>query len=133
MNLYICLGEGGAMTFNGRRVSRDRRVIEDIIRQTEGRLFIFEYSRELFSDFDRNVSVVDGLDGEGDYFIEQPYLMPPSRLVDTLTVYNWNRRYPADGRFEMYESFSLAHRCELVGYSHERITREIWCGGLDEK
>ena len=49
--------------------------------------------------------------------------------LDELVIYRWNRRYPADRRLRFLpqeRGMVLIERTEFAGYSHERITREIW-------
>ena len=49
MNLIVCLDDRNGMMFNGRRQSRDRADIEDILRDCAGRLCIEGYSEPLFA------------------------------------------------------------------------------------
>ena len=134
MKVIVCLDECLGMMFNQRRQSRDRAVISDILRVTAGsRLYIDEYSEKLFADSDRKYTVSsDMLDiaGKGDYcFVERQGLSPYVDGIDEIVVYRWNRRYPADIYFDIDledQGFSLAHSEDFEGYSHEKITKEIF-------
>ena len=45
--------------------------------------------------------------------------------ADTLTVYRWNRHYPADLSWEELPG-QLVSREDFPGKSHETITREVY-------
>ena len=56
MKIIVCVGDNNAMLFHNRRISRDRAVIEDILRMVSkevkkdgrARIWMNEYSAELF-------------------------------------------------------------------------------------
>ena len=122
------------MAFNGRRQSRDREVIADIARLTEGqRLYVSEYSEKLFleSGCEYTVSASMLCEAErGEYcFVEADSLQPFSERIEEIVIYRWNRRYPADIFFDVdleKEGFSMVGREEFCGSSHEKITKEIF-------
>ena len=123
------------MTFNGRRQSRDRIVYSDIAENmAEGaRLLADEYSRALFSDIPVNAEFRgDFLDiaQMGDVcFVEKGALTPYAKKARELIIYHWNRHYPSDTCLDIVpekEGFSLIDTMELVGSSHEKITKEIY-------
>ena len=42
-------------------------------------------------------------------------------------LYRWNRRYPSDLKFDLpLEGFTLRQRQEFAGYSHPKITEEVY-------
>ena len=52
MKVILCLDETKGMMFNKRRQSRDRIILERIVRHCEGkRLWMNTYSGKLFADF----------------------------------------------------------------------------------
>ena len=66
---------------------------------------------------DREViqDMLDSLDGKPLY-------------IRTLTVYRWNRRYPADVFLDVDLSGWRRVSCwEFPGHSHERISKEVYC------
>ena len=68
--------------------------------------------------------------GENDFcFIEDESIVPYQEKIKELIVYKWNRVYPADAEFEMPEGFVLQSRVDFAGYSHEKITKEIYRRG----
>ena len=57
MNIIVCVSDKFGISFMGRRVSRDRYVIEDILRTVkDGKLLIHPDSLSLFSDFKDEVT-----------------------------------------------------------------------------
>ena len=134
MKVIICIDDDGGMMFNGRRQSRDRVLIEDVIRMTDGKeLYIDEYSRLLFSDFEGRYTVdFDMLENacEDAYcFVENKHLSEYLDRIDEIIVYRWNRRYPSDFTLDVdLKTFCLVDACEFAGYSHDNITKERYVG-----
>ncbi len=134
MTVIVCLSDGGGMTFNKRRQSRDRAVIENI----EGLVadeafFISEFSLELFSESSLSVIAVSNPLSSAtlkDFvFLEDRGVGEYRGKVERLVIYRWNRKYPTDLRFDIdpaTEGMKLSEIIEFSGKSHEKITREIW-------
>ena len=134
MKVIVCLDDKLGMIFNGRRQSRDRRVTEDVLRCTEGkRLYISAFSKKLFEGSE-DAYILDedmlSIAQSKEYcFVENMALEPYISRVEELIIYRWNRLYPADMRFDIdlgAEGFSLEDTVEFEGYSHEKITKEIY-------
>lgn len=137
MKIIICLDDLGGMLFNNRRISRDIKVIEDILFQTvhNSRLFIQKKSEILFKDHinDSRIIVDDSMmdhAGEDDYcFIE---FLPVTDFIassDQTVVYRWNRTYPSDVRFDadqFLSQWTVVSEEEFRGKSHEKITKSIY-------
>ena len=133
MKIIVCLDDKGGMLFNSRRQSRDRAVVTDILESLDGeKLYINEYSKILFSAHEGAYSVVDDIFGEplnGVRFVENVDPKPYLNKVSKITVYRWNRVYPGDLRFDAdltAEGFSLTSSRDFEGYSHEKITKEVF-------
>ena len=134
MKIIVCLDDRGGMMFNGRRLSRDRILIEDVLKTVNGaKLFIDPYSRLLFDGVDASVTEnADMLDiaSEGDYcFVENKHIKDFLDKIEEITLYRWNRRYPFDFELDIVpekEGFSLFSSEEFKGYSHDVITKEIF-------
>lgn len=129
MHVIVCLDEQSGMMFNGRRQSRDRKVTEDILNMTGGHLWTNEYSKELFTG--SSIQVDDQpleKAKAGTYcLIENQNLKPYEEKIESVTVYRWNRRYPADRRLDIdLENWRLESQVEFEGFSHERITKEVY-------
>lgn len=133
MKIIVCLDDNGGMTFNRRRQSRDRVVVDDIVTVVgDKKLYIDGYSMPLFEG--KNVSTVVSSDmpreaKDGDFcFVE---ITPVSSFygIEEFVIYRWNRVYPRDLTFDfdLYKNgFTLVSSVELEGYSHEKITKEIF-------
>ena len=130
MTIIFCIDESGGVAFNRRRQSRDSAVAADAIALV-GTLKISEYSAPLFAG--NSVETCDPLsETEGAVFLERTDAAPLLDRADTLVIYNWNRRYPADVRFTADPAacgFELCEETEFPGTSHEKITRQVWRRG----
>ena len=134
MMVILCVDDAGGMTFNSRRVSRDREVCADVARLTRGaRLYMSEYSAKLFSDTEADIFVSESfLDeaGAGDYcFVEDRALLPYVDAIERVIIYRWNRSYPSETRFDIdlvAHGFKICSSLDMAGYSHEKITKEIY-------
>lgn len=134
MKIIVCLDDNGGMMFNHRRQSRDRLVTADILDSSRGKkLYIDEYSQKLFADLEGSYTVSDNMledAGEGDVcFVENKAISHVIGRIEEITVYRWNRVYPADTYFDIdlvKEGFVLRDTRELEGNSHEKITKETF-------
>ena len=134
MRVSVCIDDLGGMMFNHRRVSRDREVVADVCRDTaDGRFYSSEYSAPLFAEADiQPIADGDFLDIAKDNdlcFVESEALMPYLPKITVLTVYKWNRRYPSDVKLDIEpekSGFKLVSVTEFAGYSHEKITKEVY-------
>lgn len=133
MNIIICIDDENGMMFNNRRQSRDRAVIKDIMETiNSNRLFINKYSEPLFKNYDANIAVSDDFleqADENDYcFVENMPLLPFENRINSITVYKWNRLYPSDTKLDINpDKFGhIVSSCDFEGYSHEKITKEIY-------
>jgi len=129
MILIACLDDNGGMMFNARRQSKDRLLREHMLRACDGiTLWMSPYSA---AQFKPNAPV----QGDEHYaqlvketdacFVEDGEF--PQSTPDTLLLYRWNRRYPADRVFprQLLESRGCTQVEEFPGYSHETITQEV--------
>ena len=82
MKVFICIDKDGGMMFNHRRQSRDRTVVEDVIRHiSDRRLYICPYSKELFPRYG-NIIVSDApLAAAGGAFVLSDSPPEPKELV----------------------------------------------------
>ena len=134
MTVIVCTDERGGMLFMKRRVSKDRELTRDVIETVgDGILYISDFSESLFTESDISVMCVsDPLEsaGEDDFvFIENTSLAESVDKINRLIIYNWNRKYPFDFSLDINpkeHGFSLVESCEFKGYSHDKITKEIY-------
>ena len=134
MTAIVCVSDGGGMMFAGRRVSRDRAVIEDVARlSSDGVLFASEYSAALFEESDASLIVTANplaSAGGGDFaFVEERGVAEYKDKIARLVIYRWNRIYPFDFKLDLDPAsmgMKLAESTEFSGKAHNLITREIW-------
>lgn len=128
MHIVICLDDRNGLLFNKRRVSSDRAVSARIRETAAGTLWLHPYSEKLFSDV-QYCAADDYLEkaGAGDTcFVESLDFLNCMEHVEAVTVYRWNRAYPADTKLPagILAGWTLTAVTEFPGNSHERITEE---------
>ena len=47
--------------------------------------------------------------------------------IEQFIIYRWNRVYPADVSVEIGVEWKLTETEKFPGFSHEKITKEIYC------
>lgn len=129
MTLIFCLDDECGIAFNERRQSRDRELNADILKDAVGKtLCMSAYSAKLFDG--ANVQVSEAPSAQQDiYFLELKSPRDYITLANRVIVYRWNRHYPSDVRFDAKLSdfgFKLSESYDITGYSHEKITKEIY-------
>ena len=124
MTLILWVGKNREMMFNHRRCSRDRAVIADILTAyVPSEICVSAYSSALFADA-RVISHPS--EAEHVLFLEDLPLHPALERASTLIVYRFDRVYPADVRLEIPQDFTLTGSREFAGFSHDKITREVY-------
>ena len=136
MNVIAVIDDGGGLMFNRRRQSQDRVLRERILRLSDGsRLWMNAYTRKQFDDTDADgrISVdEDFLEkaAAGDYcFVENAPILPVLERVERVILFRWNRAYPSDMKLDIDLSapeWNLVESDEFPGYSHEKITEEVY-------
>ena len=130
MTYICCVDDYASLSFNKRRNSSDRFVIEDIIK-TVGKapLRVDTYTAKLFRDKQVPSLIVDddclenAKDGEF-VFVERQNPSAYLKAGDQLILYHWNRHYPSDNRLNLTGWNTLEITTgEFAGYSHEKITK----------
>lgn len=130
MRLIVCIDDKGGMAFNHRRQSRDRVVLEKIEELTKGGVLRTSlYSATLFP--------LSGIESSEDYlslaveddfcFVELENVAPYEHQIKEITVFRWNRLYPADLYFPIdLTRWKLVYSEDFPGNSHEKITMEVY-------
>jgi hypothetical protein len=126
MTIILCLDDKNGLSFNNRRQSRDKILIEDIIQNDN--VYILEHSAYLFAEYSVNkVNNVSDLPNDAVYFHE---ITDPQNIIDqfdTVIIYRWNRHYPSDVKFELnLNQYDKVQEKEFVGFSHDKITKEVY-------
>ena len=129
MHLILCIDERDGLSFAGRRLSRDSRVIDHILSVTNGKpLWVHPYSAKLFpldsviahEQFQQQA-------GTGEYcFLEISPLLNTYENLESVILYHWNRSYPATVKLDrkILSPLQLTYREDFSGNSHETITVE---------
>lgn len=131
MKVVICLDDNRGMLFNNRRQSRDRTVIDDILSSSKP-LYISDFSAKLFDGRENVITVKSALRDcpeDGRCFVENENPTEYLEKVSELVIYHWNRSYPYDTVFSpdpKCEGFTLSSKRDFAGFSHEKITKEVW-------
>ena len=119
------------MTFFSRRQSQDRALRERLLSLAENqKLWMNEYSAKQFGE-------ADGITVDNDYLAkagQDDYCFVENGIYDLsvaceVVLCRWNRRYPANKFFDAdLESlgFKLEYSEDIKGYSHDKITVEIY-------
>lgn len=132
MKVIVCVDDKDGMMFANRRQSRDRELIKDVLAMCEkSKLWITPYSLSLFEGEEDKVVVdeqmLDKAENEDYCFVETKELANYEDNIQQLIVYHWNRVYPSDQYFDIeYQLWNLIETEEIKGYSHEKITREVY-------
>ena len=134
MKIIICLDDALGMLFNSRRQSRDRCVTDDIIKLTKGKgLYISPFSKKLFDEREGEYELCEDMLSSaqsGEYcFVENMPIKPYIARVEEIVVYRWNRLYPSDVKLDIdieKEGFKKLSSEDFEGYSHEKITKEVF-------
>ena len=132
MILIACIDDRGGMLFNHRRQSQDRLLRLDLLEEAAGRpVWMNAYSRKQFDPAPENIRVEEDFAaraGEGEFcFFEDVDPAPWLDKAETVILYHWNRRYPADLYFPLpLTGWSVKRREEFAGSSHEKITKEVY-------
>ena len=134
MTVFVCIDERGGMMFNKRRQSRDRKLIEDLVRHAnDAAIYISDYSESLFEESEASVICVsnplESARRDSCAFVENISISEYLSKIDTLVIYNWNRHYPSDMKLDVIPSeagFKLLESYDFEGFSHEKITKEVY-------
>lgn len=133
MHIIVCVDNHGGMLFHERRQSRDRALRKRIMERIgTHRLWMSSYSFGQFADVQSEALTVDDdfleRAQEEDYcFVEREELSPYLSRISSLTVYRWNRSYPYDKQLSLeLSAWKLCSCYEFAGYSHEKITEEVY-------
>ena len=135
MILIAAVDDRGGLTFNRRRQSQDRILRQQILSMTAGkRLWMDHYTAGQFEQPLAPQIIPDddylARAAEEDYcFMERCPSSLRTDCIHQVILFRWNRRYPADVSFPIrLESpeWQMIHTEEFPGYSHEKITKEVW-------
>lgn len=132
MILIAVVDDRMGMSFNHRRVSQDKVVLEKILAITQGKvLWMNSYSSKLFGLEHSQINVDDNFLREaaaGEYCLtetEDP--VSAETWIEQIILFRWNRKYPADTHFSIdLNKWELVSTEEFKGNSHDKITMEVY-------
>lgn len=106
-------------------------VSQEVKKDGRARIWMNEYSSELFRTYSGDISVSERFleeAGEEEYcFVENVPIQEYKDEIQTVVLYRWNRKYPADIRFAIDLSrWKMVECVEFSGHSHEKITKEVY-------
>ena len=133
ITVAITVDDKMGIAFNKRRQSRDKKLIEDLCKKTDGIIYVSSYSAPLFEEYADRICVIDDPmascpDG-GTCFIEMEHLSDHLDDISELIVYHWNRHYPSDKKLDIditERGYKMIAKYEFVGSSHDKITKGIY-------
>lgn len=134
ISVAVCVDDFGGMLFNGRRQSRDRVMIADLVTSAKDKkILISDFSFPLFKDYGDKIiisaSPLEDATAEVLCFIENFSLKDYKDRIESLIIYRWNREYPSDKRLDVSPEalgLKLISSSDFVGSSHKKITKEIY-------
>ena len=133
MTAVLCLANNNGLSFNGRRVSRDIKVSEEIVeRAGAAPLLITPAAAPVFSGVNARMGITPDFSGplpaNAVCFFDTAPPADVSRF-DAVELYRWGRDYPADVFFAAdlpALGFRLTESAVFAGNSHPEITREVY-------
>lgn len=143
MKFIFVLDQKNGMMFNYRRQSFDQAIIKKIVEDVnkiKGRLWLSDYSKELFASYDVNMMPLEEFDlskaNEKDFvFVENIDVDLEAMIADKemsveLNFYRWDKVYPSDKKMtftkELLDTFFVKNSYELSGETHDVISVEVW-------
>lgn len=137
MNLILCVGNGYSLSFNNRRLSKDRAVYERIdLLKEDAALWMDNYTYKSFSRYQpkeapiiSDACLIDA--PTGSYVLCDKLDVSLGKIIErieSLYIFQWNRDYPFDKAIDLTQLSSWERKVisEFKGFSHERITLEQW-------
>ena len=125
MTAIITLDDKDGYTLFGKRLSQDRKMVDDIIASFH-KVYALPYSAPLFNGKGASIlpEIVDNLSNEAVVFLETEDI---PKAADTLIVYRWGRHYPSDRKYNPTDNgWHLKSSDDFEGYSHPEMKKEIY-------
>ncbi len=121
------------MLFHGKRLSRDRKIINDMVNTAKEPIYIDKYSEKLFEYHSQKYIVSENITNENNTFnycfIENVHYKDLIYKAENLIIYNWSRKYPADIFLDIdliSTNFFIISTNSMKGNSHELVIRQVW-------
>ena len=143
MKVIFVLDQKNGMMFNHRRQSFDQAIIKKVakdVNEVEGRLWLSDYSKELFASYDVNMMLLEEFDltaiNDNDVVyvenidVDLEAMIADKEMSVELNFYRWDKVYPSDKKMtftkELLDAFFVKDSYALSGETHDVISVEIW-------
>lgn len=134
MNIIAVVDNRYGLMFHHRRLSSDRVLTRQILALAKGSVLrMNSYTAGFFEKLPANTAVSDHFleqAGPEDFcLVENTPVSPYAADIATFYLYCWNRDYPSDFKLDFIPAdhgMKLLSSEDFPGYSHEKITREIY-------
>lgn len=143
MKVIFVLDQKNGMMFNHRRQSFDQAIIKKVakdVNEVEGRLWLSDYSKELFASYDVNIMPLEEFnltainDNDVVYVenidVDLEEMIADKEMSVELNFYRWDKVYPSDKKMtftkELLDAFFVKDSYELSGETHDVISVEVW-------
>ena len=134
MIAIICVDDNLGMMFNNRRQSQDKILRERIKEISKNsKLLMNSYSIKQFSEEDKENIIEDenfAINAQKGNFAFFENISPKEyeKDIEKIILYHWNRNYTADFYFDidLKNGWKLNDTYDFEGYSHEKITEEVY-------
>ena len=143
MKIVFVLDQKNGMMFNYRRQSFDQAILKKIVNdvnEVEGRVWLSDYSKELFASYDVNMMPLEefGLSKVNDndvVYVENidvdlEAMIANKEVSIELNFYRWDKVYPSDKKMtftkELLDAFFVKDSYEMSGETHDVISVEVW-------
>jgi len=132
MIVIVCVDDNDGMMFNRRRQSKDRILQKEILNIIgTNKFWMNQYSKKQFTDDSEQIFVDEDFLSKADLhdycFVENVELSNHVDKIEKIIRFKWNRIYPADTYFSIdLSQWVLEESVDFEGYSHEKITKEIY-------
>lgn len=151
MKVIYVLDQKNGMMFNHRRQSFDQAILKKIVadvKETNGRLWLSDYSKELFASYDVNMMPLEefgmmpleefGLENINDndviyvenFDVDLEAMIADKEISIELEFYRWDKVYPSDKKMiftkELLDAFFVKDSYEMSGETHDVISLEVW-------
>lgn len=123
MKFIICLDQNNGFSFHGKRQTKDKYIIDDMVKYTNSNIYCNDYSSKLFNDYNIKKQNSDDVF----IFLEgNDVLQLYHNQIDEIIIYQWNCSYPSDSLLTLdFSYFYVVDKKIINGYSHEKVTRFI--------
>lgn len=127
MNIIICIEKNKGISFNNRRLSKDKKIIDDIVKNYD--VVGNKYTQAMFEEYGLTIKekkIKNATKKDLYYFIEDDSINSID-CINNLIIYDFNRNYPSDVKLIInLEDFILIEEFKIEGTSHKEIIKKVY-------